>query len=102
MRHRCRRRLNLCHFLPVEADEIYRIKQQWWKTAIADSGGDDFTREWEQQPWAFDQHDRIQALLRNITDPKHAGEFQLKAKQKGAARFRLAVQFDRDLDIGIR
>jgi len=94
--------LSLRHFLAVQADEIHRIKQKWWKAAIADGGRDDFAREREQQPRALDEYDRVQAFLRDVAQAEYPGEFQFEAKEQGPSRFRLAFELDADLDIGIR
>ena len=69
------------HLLAVEAYEIHRIEQEWWKAAIADRGGDDFARKREEKPRAFDQYDRVHALLRDIPNAKHAGKFQFETEQ---------------------
>src|SRR5262249_9211982 len=74
-------RLNLRHFLAIEADEIYRIKQKWRKATIAHGGCDDLARKRKQQPWAFDQYDRVQAFRWNVSNAKNAGKGQIKTKK---------------------
>src|SRR5262249_48163761 len=94
-------RLSLRHFLAVEADEIYRIKQKRRKATIAHGGCDNLSRKRKQQPWAFDQYDRVQAFWWNVSNAKNAGKVQIETKQKGASSFCFAFKFDRHFDVAI-
>ena len=90
----------LRHALLIERDEIDRIEQQRRKAAVAHRGRDDLAREREQQPRAFDHHQRLQLLLRHVLDAEHAGERQIEGEQHGAGSFRLAFELERDLEVG--
>ena len=79
-RHGGSRCLSLRHFLAREADEFHRIKQKRGKAAIAHGGRYNLSGKWKQESRAFDQHDRIQTLLRNIADAEYARKLQVEAE----------------------
>ena len=73
------------HVLAIQADEIDGIEHQRREAAIADRRRDDFAREREQQPRAFDHDHRVQVFLRHVHDTEHAGIGQVEAEQHLAA-----------------
>src|SRR5262249_11253134 len=64
-------RLEFRHALPVQADEVHRVDAQRRETAIHHRIGDDLARKREQEPRAFDHHDRVLILLGNVLQPEH-------------------------------
>ena len=85
-------RLRCAMLLAVERDEIDRVEQQRREAAVAHRVGDDLAREREQQPRAFDHHERLQVLLRHVLDAEHAGKDQLEAEQHVALDLGLAFE----------
>ena len=81
------------HVLAIQADEIDRVEHQRREAAVAHRRGDDFAREREQQPRAFDHDQRMQVFLRDVDDPEHAGIGELETEHHLAGVFGLA--FDR-------
>ena len=90
------------HVLAVQTDEIDGIEHQRRETAVAHRGRDDFAREREQQPRAFDHDQRMQVFLRHIDDAEHAGIGQLEAEHHLAGVFSLALDRKRHFELVFR
>ena len=90
------------HVLAVQADEIDGIEHQRREAAVAHRGGDDFAREREQQPRAFDHDQRMQVFLRHVDDAEHAGIGELEAEHHLAGVFSLALDRKRHFELVFR
>src|SRR5215813_1488699 len=90
-------RAGLRHALLVERDEIDRIEQERPETAVAYRGRDHLARERKQEPWAFDEQDRLQMLRRHILESEYARKREVEGKHHGSGIFRLAFDSQRHL-----
>src|SRR5262245_29613660 len=84
LRLRLRRglRLQFGRFLPVEADEIDGIDIEGWEATVAHGLGDDLPRKRKQDARAFNHHDLVQLVLRDVADPKDTRIAELERKQR--------------------
>ena len=60
--------------------EIHRSQHQGRKSTVARNISQDITGKREQQPWTFDQKNRLQVLVWNVKG-KDPGVFKLKDKR---------------------
>src|ERR1700747_3750833 len=65
------------HAIAIKRSEIDRLKHQRRKAAIAGRRGDDFSCKGKQQAGALDHDHRLEALGRNVENPKDPGIEQL-------------------------
>ena len=61
------------HALLIHAGEIDRIEHQRRETAVAGRIAEDLAREREQHARAFDEHRRMQHILREILEMENTG-----------------------------
>src|SRR5262249_52285513 len=74
--------LPLCTLALKETGEVDGIDQERRKTAVPGHVGDNTAGEGEEQPWAFDQQDRLQQLLRCALDPEQRAIDELDQKDR--------------------
>ena len=70
------------HVLLVETKEVDRLNHERREAALAGRVGNDIAGEWKQEPRRFDEDERLDHLLVDVTQREDAGIFQLDQKDR--------------------